>query len=194
MADRSNNTAFAVLAGLLLVFFGVWLLAEGIFAPLLWPLRWLITILARIGWPLLLIGVGALFILRARGGGWKTSGKPWRRSRSNRLIGGVLGGLSEVLQIDSTLLRIAYGLITLMTGVWFGILLYLAAMIFIPEDSVVASWNSYSDGSWTSPPPAPPVPQMPSNGAPTPPPAPAPPSSSAEPPQAPPVPGPPTVL
>jgi phage shock protein C len=192
MTDRTNRTTFAVLAGLGLVMLGGWLLLGGVFGPLFEPLRWLFSAVARIAWPVLLIIVGVLLIMRARGAGWQTSGKPWRRSRSNRLVGGVLGGLADVLNVDATLLRVAYAVFTLMTWGWFGIILYMAAMIFIPEDSVVASWNAGSDGRPT-PPPAPPVPPMPSN-APTPPPSPTPPSSSTEPPQAPPVPQPPTVL
>lgn len=194
MADRTNRTGFAVLAGLALVLFGAWMLAVGVLGPIFWPLRWLLGALAQVGWPLLLIGLGVLLIVRARGGGWTTSGKAWRRSRTNRWIGGVLGGLAGVLNVDATLLRVIYALLTLMTGGWFGIILYLAAMIFIPEDSVVASWNSPSATGATPPPPAPPVPPMPGSGAPTPPPAPTPPSSSNEPPEAPPVPQSPTVL
>lgn len=55
------------------------------------------------------------------------------RSRSNRVIAGVCGGLGAYLGIDPVLLRLAFvGLVFLGGG---GVLLYILAWIVIPEES-----------------------------------------------------------
>jgi phage shock protein C len=54
-----------------------------------------------------------------------------RRSRYDRVIGGVCGGLGRYLGIDPVLLRIAAVLLTLTGGL--GVLLYLLAFVVIPE-------------------------------------------------------------
>lgn len=62
-----------------------------------------------------------------------------RRSRTDRMIGGVCGGIAATLGIDAVLLRIAVVALALSGGV--GVLAYLAAWILIPEaggDDVVA--------------------------------------------------------
>jgi len=199
MSDRSTRTGWTVLAGLILVFLGVWLLLERFFSPLLWPVAVVLGYLARIGWPLVLIGLGVLLILRARGGGWNPAGRRLMRSTRERWIGGVLGGFAQFLNVDPTLLRVVFAVLTLMTGVWSGVLLYIIAMIVIPEDTVVASsWATGSAANVPTPPPAaPPVPGWPTGSAPTPPAPPAPASATTageQPPEAPPVPPSPTVL
>lgn len=54
------------------------------------------------------------------------------RSRTERMIGGVCGGLAESLDIDVTLLRLAFVALTLLGG-GIGIPLYIAAWIVVPE-------------------------------------------------------------
>jgi phage shock protein C len=61
-----------------------------------------------------------------------------RKSRTDRMIDGVCGGVAAYFSIDSTLVRIAWVLLTLFGGS--GVLLYLAAMIIMPkEDAVTAA-------------------------------------------------------
>jgi phage shock protein PspC (stress-responsive transcriptional regulator) len=54
------------------------------------------------------------------------------RSRSNRFLGGVCGGLASYLNMDPTLVRILTVLISLFTGV--PVILYLVALFVIPEE------------------------------------------------------------
>ena len=49
-----------------------------------------------------------------------------------RMIGGVCGGLAEYLDIDPTVVRVAYAALTFLT-VFCGILLYPVLWIIIPE-------------------------------------------------------------
>jgi len=53
------------------------------------------------------------------------------RSRTDRMIGGVCGGLGEYFGVGPTLLRLAFVLITLAGGA--GILVYLILLIILPE-------------------------------------------------------------
>ncbi|OGO70393.1 MAG: hypothetical protein A2Z49_08975 [Chloroflexi bacterium RBG_19FT_COMBO_56_12] len=58
--------------------------------------------------------------------------QPLRRSRSNRVIAGVCGGLGEFFGISATWFRIAF-LIALIPGGIPGILLYLLLWLIIPK-------------------------------------------------------------
>ena len=55
------------------------------------------------------------------------------RSTSDRMIGGVCGGLAQYLNMDATLVRILTVLISLFTGV--PVILYIIALFVIPEDT-----------------------------------------------------------
>jgi phage shock protein C len=62
------------------------------------------------------------------------------RSRSDRMIGGVAGGLAEYLGIDPTIARILWGLAFLPGGVP-GLALYLLCWLIIPlEPSETTRW------------------------------------------------------
>jgi phage shock protein C len=59
-------------------------------------------------------------------------GRPLRRSRTDKVLFGVCGGLGRQFGVDPVLLRIAFVVLTLANGV--GILLYIIAAIVIPEE------------------------------------------------------------
>ena len=63
------------------------------------------------------------------------------RSTTNRLIGGVCGGLADYLNMDATLVRILTVLISLFTGV--PVILYIIALFVIPEAGAAPSAPSY---------------------------------------------------
>lgn len=52
------------------------------------------------------------------------------RSETNRVLGGVSGGIGEYVNIDPTLIRIAFVLLTVFGGS--GVLLYLALWLVVP--------------------------------------------------------------
>ncbi|HBL51927.1 MAG: PspC domain protein [Microgenomates group bacterium GW2011_GWA2_39_19] len=54
------------------------------------------------------------------------------RSKNDRMLAGVVGGLSEYFEIDSTLLRLLVALIVVFTGFIPGIILYFIAAIIMP--------------------------------------------------------------
>ncbi len=61
-----------------------------------------------------------------------SSPKRLYRSRDNRMLGGVCGGLAEYFNIDPTLVRLAFLLLFLAAGS--GPLLYLVMWIIVPEE------------------------------------------------------------
>lgn len=58
-----------------------------------------------------------------------------RRSRENRVLGGVCGGVGRYVDVDPVLFRLAFLLLVVAGGA--GILLYIIAWIVIPEFSSV---------------------------------------------------------
>ena len=59
--------------------------------------------------------------------------RPLRRSRTNRQLGGVVGGLAEYFGVDATLLRIIYVVVSIISAAFPGILVYLLLWLLIPE-------------------------------------------------------------
>jgi len=55
------------------------------------------------------------------------------RSRTDRMILGVMGGVGEYFVTDPNLIRLGYLIILLVTGVLPGLIAYFVAAIIIPE-------------------------------------------------------------
>jgi len=62
------------------------------------------------------------------------TGRPLRRSRSNRVIAGVVGGLAEHFGLDPTLARIIYVLASIFSAALPGIIVYIVLWILIPSE------------------------------------------------------------
>jgi phage shock protein PspC (stress-responsive transcriptional regulator) len=56
-----------------------------------------------------------------------------RRSRHNRMIGGVVGGLADYFGLDPTLARIIYVLVSIFSAAFPGILVYIILWILVPQ-------------------------------------------------------------
>lgn len=59
--------------------------------------------------------------------------KKLRRPSNDKMIGGVCGGLAEYFGLDSTLVRVAYVLLSICTA-FSGVLVYLIFLLIMPED------------------------------------------------------------
>jgi phage shock protein C len=59
--------------------------------------------------------------------------RPLRRSRTNRQIAGVIGGLSKYLRVNATLLRVVYVVGSIVSAAFPGILVYVLLWLLIPE-------------------------------------------------------------
>jgi phage shock protein C len=56
------------------------------------------------------------------------------RSRSERMIAGVCGGMGKYLNLDATVIRLLFVLLSIFTGVVPGLILYLVLMFVMPEE------------------------------------------------------------
>ena len=58
-----------------------------------------------------------------------------RRSRSNKMIAGVLGGLAKYFGFDPTLARVLYVILSVVSVAFPGILVYIILWIIMPEET-----------------------------------------------------------
>ena len=75
-----------------------------------------------------------------------------RRSRTDRKLGGVLGGFAEHFDIDPTVLRVGYVLVSVISAAFPGFLVYLLLWLIIPsapdgqlDDAAYADDDDYLD-------------------------------------------------
>lgn len=57
---------------------------------------------------------------------------PLRRSRDRRIVAGVMGGVAEHFDLNVTLLRILYVIVSIASAAFPGILVYLLLWLLIP--------------------------------------------------------------
>ncbi len=60
---------------------------------------------------------------------------PLHRSRKNRIVAGVCGGLAEFLGWDPTLVRIVYFVGSILSAAFPGLLVYLCLWVVMPQAS-----------------------------------------------------------
>ncbi|MYM66297.1 PspC domain-containing protein [Pseudoduganella sp. FT55W] len=60
-----------------------------------------------------------------------------RRSRSDRWLGGVCGGLGRITGVDSWIWRLLFVLFVITFG--FGLAIYILLWIFVPEDELIGN-------------------------------------------------------
>ncbi|HEX9690142.1 MAG TPA: PspC domain-containing protein [Thermoanaerobaculia bacterium] len=67
--------------------------------------------------------------------------KPRRLTRSNRnkMIAGVCGGLAEYLNVDPTVMRILYVLVSILSAAFPGVIAYIILMFLMPPPEEVAA-------------------------------------------------------
>ena len=59
--------------------------------------------------------------------------KSLRRSRTNRMIAGVIGGLADYWGIDPTLARVIFVVVSIVSAAFPGLIVYLLLWLIIPE-------------------------------------------------------------
>jgi phage shock protein PspC (stress-responsive transcriptional regulator) len=134
--DRNRND-IALIAGVVILLMGVAALLQnlGIVPPfVLEALR----VLWRAAGALAVIALGVLVIVVATRPGARPV-IPDRtariyRSTHDRMIEGVCGGIAEYLHVDSTVVRLIYVVLALGTGLWSGIVIYVALAVIIPTE------------------------------------------------------------
>jgi len=150
--QRGRNTG--LIWGVILIILGFVFLVErlvtryGAFSPpyywrwhFFWPVYgW------NLFWPLLLIIAGVLYIIYVV---MQRRASPVReemaqghkrllRSRRDKMIGGVCGGLAQYLKVDPSFVRLGWVLLSFLTNILLGVLAYVVMLIVVPleEESV----------------------------------------------------------
>jgi phage shock protein C len=68
---------------------------------------------------------------------------PLRRSRSNRMVAGVVSGLANYFDLDVSLARVLYVVVSVCSAAFPGILVYVLLWILVPEEP----WQSRDNGN-----------------------------------------------
>jgi phage shock protein C len=63
--------------------------------------------------------------------------KRLHKSKHDRVLGGVIGGLGEYFSVDSTLIRLFWVLVVIFTGFFPGVVAYLIALMVVPREARV---------------------------------------------------------
>jgi len=71
------------------------------------------------------------------------------RSRTNRVIAGVCGGLGEYLDVDATFVRVAMVVLAFVGGI--GILVYIVLLVLMPLPGESPTFGPSSTGGATTP-------------------------------------------
>ena len=64
------------------------------------------------------------------------SDRPFTRSRSDRMVAGVMGGIARRFGWNSTLLRIVFVIVSLASAAFPGIIVYLILWLLMPQANV----------------------------------------------------------
>jgi phage shock protein C len=60
--------------------------------------------------------------------------KKMMRSRTNRSVAGVCAGMAHYFDLDVPLVRIVWALVTLISGIFPGVVVYVLAWVIVPEE------------------------------------------------------------
>jgi len=159
---KDPRSGAAAIGGIALIVFGLWWLVQSTgFIP-----SWLLDTLERSVGPVAVIGLGVAVLVASRRTTFKMPppGTRLYRSRSDRWVAGVIGGLGSYLGVDPTLLRIAFILLTVI-GVGSFVVAYIVMWVLVPEEPLTSSAPVSVTPVTPAPPipPAPPVPPAPAN-------------------------------
>ena len=143
---RSAGNSFLIIIGIVLIAVGALTLLPSLLGPLWMPIQATIRFALSMFWPVVLIVVGIFIVRAATNSKTKESenimdfrpsmppqGTRLMRSRKNRLIGGVCGGIAEYFNLDPSIVRILTVILFLIPGIsW---IVYVIAWIIIPLDN-----------------------------------------------------------
>jgi len=103
-------------------------------------------------WPVVIILLGVLYlvhVLRQNDVEKSTGVSEFKlyRSRNEKMISGVCGGLATHLKIDPVIVRIGWLLLSLMTKFILGVVVYIIWVIIIPEEPVEPKMETGSEST-----------------------------------------------
>jgi phage shock protein C len=80
--------------------------------------------------------------------------KQLRRSRTDRMLGGVCGGLASYFGVDPVAVRVGYAIVALISG-GLAVLAYPIGWLLMPEESVAQPWMAPPAQPWPAGQPTP---------------------------------------
>lgn len=105
-----------------------------------WPFWWFHHVRWQFVYPTLIILIGVVLVIRSlqkqedkQAAATKKDEKGLYRSKSDRLIAGVCSGIAQSMNIDVTLVRIGWVVLTLLTHIIVGVSAYILFVLFVPE-------------------------------------------------------------
>jgi phage shock protein C len=69
------------------------------------------------------------------------------KSKNNRMISGVMGGIAEYFNVDPTIVRILYFLFSAFSAAFPGIIVYIILALVIPEKPSRSDYDSHDEWS-----------------------------------------------
>lgn len=136
---RNTGSRAVALSGAALILLGLWWFARGVIPQAV------LDVIDRSAGAITLIALGLVLILLSRRGAFHgpQSGTRLYRSRSDRMLGGVLGGLGVYLGVDPLLLRVIVVVLTVL-GAGGLVLVYILMWIIVPEEPLLATPGAYT--------------------------------------------------
>lgn len=155
MSSEERRSDWSMIVAIALIVFGLLALLNQFGGPGWSEFRHLMNdTVGRAIWPLALIGLGVFVLVGARRGAFaqvNTAGRRLYRSRTDRMVSGVLAGFGDWIGWDPTWVRIGFALLTISTGFWTGVVVYIIGSILIPEEPVGGA-NDVRRGTPPTPP------------------------------------------
>ncbi|MGY0557100.1 PspC domain-containing protein [Lysobacter sp. A421] len=65
----------------------------------------------------------------------ESSSRPFTRSRNDRMLAGVMGGIAQRFGWSSTLVRVVFVIVSIASAAFPGILAYLILWLLMPEEA-----------------------------------------------------------
>ena len=153
---RTASENIALVSGIAFLCLGLFIFARFYWQPfffLSWPL-WEIWPLQKEAFvPILLILFGIVLLIRSFNkksspdSNRKTTNQRSRnqklfRSRQNKMINGVCGGLAEYWKIEVTFIRVGYLLFTVLTHPGVGLVIYFLLALIVPQEQIKVKGTS----------------------------------------------------
>jgi len=132
-AKDPRSTAGLAIGAALVAIGGWWFLRVSGLIP-----SFVFDLIDKIAWPLALIAVGVALVVAGQRAHAPNPGARLFRSRGDRWVAGVFGGLGPYLGVDPVVLRVVF-IVLAIAGFGPLVVAYIIAALLVPEEPLAAS-------------------------------------------------------